>query len=293
MIERTETYFRNMNLHDRDYPMQIRFLWKAYQTGISPMYTVEERREILRGFIEDAKSKEDLNAKAIDLAFAYKIARYNGFDVKIDPIDLPEPLIIRPFPQELPEEIKDGLRGAGQYEKIMRKMDRMSPDEEVYRMFHVTIPKDHFFLSTFKYNYTTDGITEDMSETERNNRYNSNWMRRIALDLPYAGCTDITCCCLLKSDDTEIESSPIENEMALNRLRDPGGDEEEKYRLTCKKGSVSYMIEMQCSISDQSMMECMRLNEDRAIVTTERAGEKTRTVVEGETLLRDIMTIFN
>lgn len=129
MIERTETYFRNMNLHDRDYPMQIRFLWKAYQTGISPMYTVEERREILRGFIENAKSKEDLNAKAIDLAFAYKIARYNGFDVKIDPIDLPEPLIIRPFPQELSEEIKDGLRGAGQYEKIMRKMDHMSPDE--------------------------------------------------------------------------------------------------------------------------------------------------------------------
>ena len=172
-------------------------------------------------------------------------------------------------------------------------MDRMSPDEEIYSMFQVTISKDQFFLSTFKYNYATDGITEEMSETERNNRYNSNWMRRIALDLPYAGCTDITCQCFLKSDDREIESSLIKNDMALNRLRDPGGDEEEKYRLTCKRDSVSYSIEMQCSISDQSMMECKRLNDDRAIVTTERAGEKTRTVVEGETLLRDIMTIFN
>ena len=293
MIERTETYFRNMNLHDRDYPMQIRFLWKAYQTGISPMYTQEERREILHGFIEDAKSKEDLNAKAIDLAFAYKIAKYNGFDTKIDPVELPEPLIIHPFPKELPEDIKEGLRRAGQYEKTMRLNDLISPDEEIYSMFQVTISKDQFFLSTFKYNYATDGITEDMSETERNNRYNSNWMRRIALDLPYAGCTDITCQCFLKSDDREIESSLIKNDMALNRLRDPGGDEEEKYRLTCKRDSVSYSIEMQCSISDQSMMECKRLNDDRAIVTTERAGEKTRTVVEGETLLRDIMTIFN
>ena len=85
----------------------------------------------------------------------------------------------------------------------------------------------------------------------------------------------------------------IENDMALNRLRDPGREEKEKYWVTCQKGTANYMVEMQCGISDQSMKECMRLNEDRAMVTTETADTITEIVVEGKALLRDIIRIIN
>ena len=66
--QRCNAYFGSMNMeqYEKDYRLRCRFLYKIYQAGISPMYTVDERKELVYRLIEDAAKRNDENNKVLN-----------------------------------------------------------------------------------------------------------------------------------------------------------------------------------------------------------------------------------
>ena len=82
--ERCDPYFRYMNEEAGDnYDLRCRYLYKIYQVGISPMYTMNERKSVVYRLLENASEQIDDGNRALDVICAYKIVQYNGFEITV------------------------------------------------------------------------------------------------------------------------------------------------------------------------------------------------------------------
>lgn len=145
-IERVKTYIRFMNEDEKKgCNLRERYLFrKIYQAAIDIRYTEDEKREIFDLSVANALSQEDIKLKALDLFVAYKIAKFNGYelsDVPIVRLDETYDLLgeIRPFPDELLKLIKS--ESTRHYEDILNHMEENKPDEEALDIFNIRIYK--------------------------------------------------------------------------------------------------------------------------------------------------------
>ena len=177
--QRCNAYFGSMNMerYEKDYRLRCRFLYKIYQAGISPMYTVDERKELVYRLIEDASKRNDENNKVLNFVCAYKIVEYNGFNIEVPKIRLDETLYITNPPLEPTEDMIRVMNESGRYERNMKFLDALRGNEEILEIYNVYIEKNYFgSLNTMK-SSITDGIHQDMAPIEALNRTNSNAIR--------------------------------------------------------------------------------------------------------------------
>lgn len=153
--ERVETYIRFMNEdEEKGRNLRERYLFrKIYQAAIDIRYTEEEKRKIFDMFVENALKQEDINLKALDLFCAYKIAKFNGYDLSDVPIvrldktyDLMED--ISEFPKEMLEMVKEA--NYKHYEEMLAHMEKSKPDKDALEIFNIKISKFYEDRDCFK-----------------------------------------------------------------------------------------------------------------------------------------------
>lgn len=145
-IERVKTYISFMNEDEKNgCNIRERYLFrKIYQAAIDIRYTDDEKRKIFDMFVANALSQEEIKLKALDLFVAYKIAKFNGYelsDVPIVKLDKTYDLLgeIREFPSDLIEQVKqENIR---HYERMLSFMEGSKPDKEALDIFNIRISK--------------------------------------------------------------------------------------------------------------------------------------------------------
>lgn len=244
--QRCNAYFGSMNMeqYEKDYRLRCRFLYKIYQAGISPMYTVDERKELVYRLIEDAAKRNDENNKVLNFVCAYKIAEYNSFNIEVPKIRLDETLYITNPPLELSEDMIRTMKECGRYERNMKFFDALRGNEEILEIYNVYIEKNYFgSLNTMKLSIM-DGIHQDMAPIETFNRKNSNAIRWIIYLLHNTTAGDIKYHRLyFKEGKSLIEERLIDDEKSINCLGDPGRDYIEYYWVTFKGNSNMFSVE--------------------------------------------------
>ncbi|SCW35543.1 hypothetical protein SAMN02910456_00696 [Ruminococcaceae bacterium YRB3002] len=144
--DRVETYIRFMNEDEATgRSIRVRYLFhKIYQAAIDIRYTEEEKKYIFERLIENALAQEDIRIRALDLLCAYKIAKFNGYDLSEVPvIRLEETYDLIGETQELPESFLEMLKekDRSQYEKVLAEWEHFQPDEEALKIFNIRVHK--------------------------------------------------------------------------------------------------------------------------------------------------------
>ena len=153
--DRIDTYIRFMNEdEEKGSGIRERYLFhKIYQAAIDIRYTEEEKRYIYERLVENALKQEDIRTSALDLLCAYKIAKFNGYDLSEVPIiRLDETYALTEKFSELPEGflamVKEKDRD--RYERLLVQAEGFKPDEEALEKFNILIRKFYEDRDVFK-----------------------------------------------------------------------------------------------------------------------------------------------
>lgn len=243
--QRCNAYFGSMNMeqYENDYRLRCRFLYKIYQAGISPMYTVDERKELVYRLIEDAAKRNDENNKVLNFVCAYKIAEYNGFNIEVPKIRLHETLYIANPPLEPTQDMIRVMKERGRYERNMKFLDAVRGNDEILEIYNVYIEKNYFgSINTMK-SSILDGIHQDMTPIEVLNRKNSNATRWFIYFLCEINAENINYHRLyFKEGNDCVEESLIDDVKSINCLGDPGRENIEYYWVTFTGNSHMFSV---------------------------------------------------
>ena len=143
--ERLETYsnFIKKRRGNENLSAIIRELKKFYQLGIDDFYSEAQRRSVIQELIQEGKSRNDNEEKAVFFLFAYKLNKANNFNVDIPVIYLDETLIVNDYPNKMPEEALKVFRDKDK-ELCARMYEEALPDKEALDVFNIQIIPGYF-----------------------------------------------------------------------------------------------------------------------------------------------------
>lgn len=186
--ERCDPYFGYMNAEaSENYNMRLRYLYKIYQVGVSPLYTTDERKAVVRRLLANASEQNDENNRALDLICAFKIVQYNGFDMNVPRFRVSETLWTNDiFPKkELPEVILKGMSGERR-NKSLAFLEHFDSNEEILNLYNVAIQRDWYASFNPMKTEVDDGLYDGMDGMEAFNRRNNNAVKCIVISLLYS-----------------------------------------------------------------------------------------------------------
>ncbi len=187
--ERFNQYLRFMNEDvEKGYDLRCRYLYKIYQVGISPLYTKDERKDVIDRLLKNAFEQTDENNRALDLICAYKIVQYNKFDIDVPNFRVSETLWLKDtgrnseFPKSILEKMSEERR-----KKTLSFIAHLGPNEEILNLYNVAIQRDWFASFNPMKTEVDDGIYDGMNEIEAFNRKNCNAVKCLIISLLYDG----------------------------------------------------------------------------------------------------------
>ncbi len=235
--ERYETYFGYMNDEAAEnYELRCRYLYKIYQVGVSPMYTMDERKSVVDRLLANASEQTDDNNRALDLVCAYKIVQYNGFDSEVPHFRVSETLWLKDTGHkvELPKEVLERM-SERQRKHAVQFAEHLGPNEEILQLYNVAIQRDWFADFNPMKTQIDDGLFDGMNEFEAFNRRNNNAIKCIIISLLYnRRCADAIKYFRLSFNDGKVElcEQEIKDIRDLNLLKDSGNTGIEYYWIT-------------------------------------------------------------
>ena len=231
--ERYDTYFRYMNEEaSENYDMRCRYLYKIYQVGISPMYTMDERKSVIDRLLKNASDQTDENNRALDLICAYKIIQYNGFDLEVPHFRVSETLWLKDTGKgELPKSLLERM-SERQRKRTLQFAEHLGPNEEILNLYNVAIQRDWFANFNPMKTEINDGLFDGMNEIEAFNRRNNNVIKCIIISLLYNQRLANTIKYYrlsFNNAEHELYEREIKDIRDLNLLKDSGNVEIEYY----------------------------------------------------------------
>ncbi len=130
-----------------DISFRVKCLTEIYKYTLGHQYPDQEIMSIMQRILDDASKLDDESLKAIDYAFAYKIAEYNGYDLSKVPVvsaSKTMDLYTSAKYEEMVELSNKYPEGSKMRDMILKESEGLEPDKKLLELYNVLIERYTF-----------------------------------------------------------------------------------------------------------------------------------------------------